>query len=210
VIVHSARLLEQVRPLLRRIPIGVVPHGTSMAMRPAPVPRQRRLLLFGRLFAYKGVDTALEAFRMLPSEMSDVEIIIAGRGPLANLARGERNVAILNEYITEPDVERLLGDARLVLLPYKDATQSGVGLQAVARGVPCIVSSAGGLPELVQSASATLVVPPNDPGRLAEAIVAHIDHGEDLRQAIYDHAGVHFSWIVVARELRAEMRRLAF
>ena len=60
-IIHSASLFEQVRPLLRRLPIAVVPHGTDMALAPAPVPRERRLLVFGRLFAYKGVDTALEA-----------------------------------------------------------------------------------------------------------------------------------------------------
>lgn len=97
---------------------------------------------------------------------------------------------------------------RLVLLPYRDATQSGVGLQAVARGVPCVVSCAGALPELVQDSQPSLVVPPDDPRRLAEAIVANIDHDEVLRSAIYDHAAVHFAWPVVAQQLRSELRCL--
>jgi glycosyltransferase involved in cell wall biosynthesis len=207
-IVHSPQLLEQIRPLLRRLPVGVVPLGTDMAPAQASVPPERRLLIFGRLFAYKGVDTALEAFRNLPKDMSDVKLIVAGRGPLAKLARGQRNVDIYEGYVGDSDIDALLDGARLVLLPYKDATQSAVGLQAVARGVPCVVSRAGGLPELVQDSSPSLVVPPNDPARLAEAIIAHINHDEGLRRAIYGHAESHFAWPVAARRLRSELRRL--
>lgn len=207
-LIHSALLSDQIRPLLRRVPLGVVPHGAEMAPAPARIPRERRLLVFGRLFAYKGVDTALDALRYLPQEMSDIKLIVAGRGPLAELARDLQNVELRDEYIAEHDVNPLVEDVRLVLLPYKDATQSGVGAQAVARGVPCIVSSVGGLPELVQDSSLSLVVPPDDPARLAEAIVEHIDHDESLRQAIYDHTETHFAWPVVAWRLRSELQRL--
>jgi glycosyltransferase involved in cell wall biosynthesis len=207
-IIHSALFSDQIRPLLRRVPLGVAPHGAEMAPAPAAVPRERRLLIFGRLFAYKGVDTALDALRLLPEEMSDVKLIVAGRGPLAELARSRPGVELRNEYIAESDIDVLLDDVRLVLLPYKDATQSGVGLRAVARGVPCVVSRAGGLPELVQDSSPSLVVPPDSPERLAEAIIAHIDHDEDLRKAIYDNAATHFAWPVVAQQLRSELQRL--
>jgi glycosyltransferase involved in cell wall biosynthesis len=206
-IIHSDRLLEQIRPLLRRLPIGVAPHGTDMAQAPSPLPRERRLLIFGRLFAYKGVDTALDAFRSLPEEMSDVKLVVAGNGPLADLARDLSNVEVRDEYIRDADVITMLDDANLVLLPYKDATQSGVGLLAVARGVPCIVSSAGALPDLVQDSLPTLVVPPGDPVRLAEAIAAHIDHQQDLRVAIYEHAAARFTWLAAAEQLLAELRR---
>lgn len=204
-IIHSSQLFEQLRPLLRRLPVGVVPHGTDMAREPAPVPSERNLILFGRLFAYKGIDTALEAFRALPKELSDVRLIVAGRGPLAALARSQQNVEVREEYIPDSDVDALLRNARLVLLPYKDATQSGVGLQAVAHGVPCVVSSAGALPDLIPDSLPTLIVPPDDPALLMEAIVEHIDHGDDLRRAIYDHAASNFAWVAAARRLRSEL-----
>ena len=207
-ILHSARLFEQLRPQLRRLPRGVVPHGAEMAKAPSAVPGERRLLVFGRLFAYKGVDTALDAFRMLSSEMPDVTLIVAGRGPLADLAQGQRGVEVRDEYIADSEVDALLSGVRLVLLPYKDATQSGVGLQAVARGVPCIVSSVGALPDLVPDAHSTLIVPPEDPQRLAAAIAANIDHDERLRQSVYDYAASNFAWRVVAQELRNEVGRL--
>jgi glycosyltransferase involved in cell wall biosynthesis len=206
-IIHSARLVEQVMPLLRRLPIGIIPLGTDIASGPTRIPQERRLVIFGRLFEYKGVDTALEAFRLLPDDLSDAKLIVAGQGPFARIARGSRNVEVREEYISEQDLDDLLESARLVLLPYKDATQSAVGLQAVARGVPCIVSSTGGLPDLVENSLSTLVVPPNDPRRLAEAITAHIDHDNGLRRAIYDHAATHFAWPVAAQRLCAELQR---
>lgn len=207
-VVHSDRLFDQIRPLLRRLPIAVVPHGAEMASGPAPMPAERRLLIFGRLFAYKGVDTALSAFKLLPPRMSDVTLVVAGRGPLAEIARGQHNVELIEGYVADHDIDVLLDGARLVLLPYKDATQSGVGLQAVARGVPCVVSAVGGLPELVQDSSEGLVVPPDSPEQLAEAIVGHIDDQSVLRTAIYDYAATHFAWPIVAHRLLSEMTRL--
>ncbi len=207
-IIHSTVLTEQMRPLLRRLPLGVVPHGADMARAPTAVPQERRLLVFGRLFAYKGVDTALDAMRRLPEELRDVKLIVAGRGPLAELARDRSEVELRDEYIAESDVDALLDQVRLVLLPYKDATQSGVGLLAVARGIPCVVSQAGGLPELVRDSSPNLVVPPDNPARLADAIIEYIDHDEALRRTIYDHSEANFAWPVVAVRLRSELHRL--
>jgi glycosyltransferase involved in cell wall biosynthesis len=206
-IIHSTRLFDQIRPLLRCLPTGVIPLGIEMAEEPARVPDERRLLIFGRLFAYKGVDTALEAFRLLPAELSDVKLVVAGRGPLADLARGQPNVEAREEYIASADIVVLLEQARLVLLPYKDATQSGVGLQAVARGVPCVVTDTGGLPDLVPDSLRSLVVPTDDPRRLADAIVEHIDHGPELRRAVYDHAAENLACPVAARQLRGELER---
>jgi GT2 family glycosyltransferase/glycosyltransferase involved in cell wall biosynthesis len=207
-IIHSDRLCDQLMPLLRRLPLGVIPLGIEVARAPARVPERRRLLIFGRLFAYKGVDTALEAFELLADELGDAELVVAGRGPLVELARGRANVRVRDGYIPESEIVSLLEQARLVLLPYKDATQSGVGLQAIARGVPCVVSSAGGLPELVPEGWPDLIVPPGDPERLAAAIAAHVDHGEELRRAVHAHALANFAPLVAARRLRAELARL--
>jgi glycosyltransferase involved in cell wall biosynthesis len=207
-VIHSEKLLVQVRPVLRLLPIGVVPHGADMAAMPTPVPVRRRLLVFGRLFEYKGVDTALDAFCSLPSAISDTELVVAGRGPLAASAHGVPNVEVREGYVADADLEELLATTRLVLLAYKDATQSGVGLQAIARGVPCVVSRTGGLPELVDVGSPGLVVEPNSPTELAHAIAEHIDHGEPLRRATYEHAAANFAWPVVARRICAEMARM--
>lgn len=84
-------------------------------------------------------------------------------------------------------------------------SQSGVGLRAVGRGVACVVSSVGALPGLEPDSLPGLVVPPDDPARLAEAI---IDHDDGLRRAIYDDEVADFTWLSAARQLRSELQRL--
>jgi glycosyltransferase involved in cell wall biosynthesis len=82
------------------------------------------------------------------------------------------------------------------VLPYDQASQSGVGLLAMGRGIPSIVTRVGALPELAVDDS--LVVPPHDPAALASAILGHLDHGEVLRRRVLEHARRNFSWEVAA------------
>ena len=104
-------------------------------------------------------------------------------------------------------MRELIDSARLVLLPYRDATQSGVGLQAIARGVPCIVSEVGGLPDLVPPGR-DWVVPARDPASLAASILEALDHDEDERRELLAFACEHFAWPAVAAQLLGELRRL--
>jgi glycosyltransferase involved in cell wall biosynthesis len=117
-------------------------------------------------------------------------------------------VDVREGYISDADTDALLGSVRLVLLPYKDATQSGVGALAIGRGVPCVVSRAGSLPELVPESTPTLIVEPNDPEELRKAIIENIDHGEVLRHAVLDNARTRFAWSSTARRWCDELIRL--
>jgi glycosyltransferase involved in cell wall biosynthesis len=68
-------------------------------------------------------------------------------------------------------VPHLFRGASVVTLPYVQASQSGVGSQAKAHGRPIVVTWTGELPRLVSDGSG-VVVPPSDPGALADATVA--------------------------------------
>ena len=59
--------------------------------------------------------------------------------------------------------------ARCVVLPYEEASQSGVGTEGKALARPLVVTDVGGLPELVADGSGT-VVPRRDPHALAHAL----------------------------------------
>jgi glycosyltransferase involved in cell wall biosynthesis len=115
---------------------------------------------------------------------------------------------LLDGYVDERHLDELLAGSRLVLLPYLDATQSGVGLRAVASGIPCIVTDEGALPDLVPGELGSFVIPSGDPEALAAAIVAHVDHDAALRAAFHAHAARHLDWPVVGRVLLDELRRL--
>jgi glycosyltransferase involved in cell wall biosynthesis len=210
IVIHSARLEPQVRSFLRGHPLAVVPHGAYVASQPAPPPQTPQLLLFGRLFPYKGIDIAIEAMKLVRSQRPDCCLFIAGDGPMGASLREAlpEGVTLHDGYVTEHELDVLLGRATLVLLPYRDATQSGVGLRAVAAGVPCIVTGEGGLPDLVPPNLPSYVVPSGDARALAEAILEHLDHDELDRRAFHEHASQMFDWPVVGKQMVSELRRL--
>lgn len=203
VVVHSERLRAQVRPFLRGQQVVVVPHGTTPRVAPLTVPSKAELLVIGRLYEYKGIDTAIEAFALVRRERPDVRLTIAGNGPLLDeLRRGlPDRVELFGGYVPDEEVERLLRRARLLLLPYNDATQSGVGLLAIGSGVPCVVTAEGALPDLVPPGNDRFVVPSRDPSALAAAISACLDHDLRDRRAFLEHARRAFAWPIVGREL---------
>ena len=93
-------------------------------------------------------------------------------------------------------VDLAFAAASVVALPYLDASQSGVGMLALARGIPVVVTAVGGLRELVLDES--FVAEPGDPGSLAAAMLAHVDHDDELRKSVLDLAVARFSWSAVA------------
>jgi glycosyltransferase involved in cell wall biosynthesis len=74
----------------------------------------------------------------------------------------------------------LLSRAGMLVLPYVEASQSGVACIAMATGTPIVASAIGGLAELIHDHVDGLLVPPANPQALANAIFALMTN-EDLR-----------------------------
>ncbi len=109
-------------------------------------------------------------------------------------------------YISESEVDGILQGARLVALPYTQASQSGVGMLAIAAGVPVVVSDLGSLPELAYDGS--FVSAAGDAGALADTILRHLDDGPDVRARVLAHARARFSWEEAARRTTELYREL--
>jgi glycosyltransferase involved in cell wall biosynthesis len=210
--IHSKRLGPQMRRFLRGVPTIVIPHGAKIASSPLSRPRSPAVLVAGRLHRYKGVDSALAAFPAVKRRIPDAKLIIAGRGPLASVARGCNLSGVLVEegYVSEGRLEQLFEQASVVLLPYRDATQSGVGLLAVGRGIPCVVSAQGALPDLLGPLGGGLTWSSTDPADLTDAIVAALCRDDSFRVAIHKRAAEMFAWRVVAADLIAELAPFGF
>jgi glycosyltransferase involved in cell wall biosynthesis len=210
--IHSERLAAQIRPFLRQIPTIVVPHGATMAPAPVRRPGSPVALVAGRLFAYKGVDFALDAFPAVRRRVPDARLIVAGRGPLADEARrrGLDGVVVEDGYVSDARMEQLLGQASVLLLPYRDATQSGMGLLAVGRGIPCVVTPRGALPDLLGRLGDELLWSTSDLGDLTDAVVAALKKDDAFRTAIYDRAAMLFAWSVVGDTLLSELVPFGF
>ena len=78
---------------------------------------------------------------------------------------------IINEFIPDEEIAQLFQRAKLVVLPYIEASQSGIIAIAYAFKKPVIVSSVGSIPEVVDHGKTGLLVPPGDAKALAEAII---------------------------------------
>jgi glycosyltransferase involved in cell wall biosynthesis len=206
-VVHGRALVEELAPIVGgEERIVVIPHGTTPRARPLPAPNRPIVLLFGRLEEYKGVEVLAAAMHRVWERRQDVRLIVAGDGPAARLVPADRRVTLMARYIPESEVEPLLAEASLVALPYTQASQSGVGLLAIAAGVPVVVSDLGSLPELACDPS--YIAAAGRPDVLAEVILRHLDDGEQERAAVLRHARCRFSWELAAERTTALYREL--
>lgn len=198
IVVHGERIAEQLPEALRRQkPVAVIPHGADWARDVALAPPPNaNVLLFGRLEPYKGVEVLIEAMEKVWESAPQATLTIAGRGPAAAVVPEHPRVKLIDRYIPEADVETLFSTASVCVLPYTEASQSGVGLLALSMGVPTVVTDVGALPELAESESR--LVPPSDPERLAEAIIETFSCGPTERKATLEFARERFSWEKVA------------
>jgi glycosyltransferase involved in cell wall biosynthesis len=180
VVVLTARGRDQlVRTGIRAAKIHHIPMGIFSTFRALRQNRrrariEREMLYFGRIEPYKGLDVLAAAFERACPMLPGWKLVVAGNGRLpASLAQADpRRVRILNRYISDSEAARLMRRARVVVLPYTAATQSGVIPMAYAFGRPVITTAVGGLREMLIPGKTGLVVPPNDVEALAKAMIA--------------------------------------
>jgi glycosyltransferase involved in cell wall biosynthesis len=167
-LVHSQALAEELAATGEvPAPIEVVPHGAATAAFSPPPPDS--LLFFGRMSHYKGLDVLLDAMATIWAERPQTRLTVAGEGELPeHPALADPRVEVRSEHVPEGAVAPLFEAATCVVLPYRQASQSGVGTLAMQHGRPVVVTRLGGLPELVGE-NRGRVVPSEDPPALAAA-----------------------------------------
>lgn len=168
-----------------------------------------RLLFFGKIRPYKGLKTLLEALALVRPRL-DFEATIAGEfytdpRPYKRLAERlglEGSLIWKDHYIPNEDVPGIFRQADLVVLPYVEATQSGVVPVAYQFGVPVIATRVGGLAEVVREGETGYLVPPRDPEALAGRIVRffHREEGERFRRNI-ERFRERLTWDQVVRSI---------
>lgn len=183
-IVHGETIKTALIRRIGRSPndIDVIPHVALLRyaeiakrenLKPAPRDGARNILFFGRIMTYKGLPILAEAGRLAKKALPQLKLVVAGRGPALDDVRpdfADDHVELLDYFIPDKDVAQLFLDAEVVVLPYIEASQSGILALAAAFGRPVIVTDVGALGEIVRSTGMGLVVPPSDAEALSEAI----------------------------------------
>ena len=196
VVVHGEQLRELVPRFVARERIRVIPHGTEPHAEPDPPPIDRTVLFYGRLAKYKGLGVLLDAMEIVWRQRPDVRLLVYGRGPEAQLLPDDPRIEASIGYLPEAMEDAMFARASVVVLPYISGTQSGVGARSLARGIPTVVTEVGSLPELALDDS--FLVPPRDSEQLAKALIAHLDHGIEVRRSVLRFARSTFSWDAVS------------
>ncbi len=153
------------------IPHGRLPYATSCA----PLPARPTILFFGRLEFYKGLDVLVEAAEIAAQQVPHLRVIVAGHGPDASRCQAlVRSPALFDwrlGFVPHEETASLFAEASVVVLPYRDASQSGVVPMAFANGRPVIATDVGSLSEAVHDGLDGLMVGDVSPGAVAAAIV---------------------------------------
>jgi glycosyltransferase involved in cell wall biosynthesis len=193
-LIVQAQLLKDALTKQFQVPqqrVNVLPHGElgSLYQRSTDGITLARepytLLFFGRIWPYKGLKYLLEAMPLIAERIPEVKLIIAGKGESFKqyLPNGydEKRYEILNRFIRREEVAGLFQRSTATVVPYIEASQSGVTAIAYATGTPIIASNVGGLGETVRHGKDGLLVPPRDVRALADAII-HLLSDRDLQR----------------------------
>lgn len=139
----------------------------------------------GALVGHKDHRTLVRAAARLAADRPDVRFVVAGEGPLRGELEAEVRERGLEGRFALPghveDVARSLDDLDLFVMPSREEGMGTAALEAMAAGVPTVVTRAGGLVDVAGDAVPS--VPPEDPGALAEAVGRLLDDPEARRAA---------------------------
>ncbi len=182
-----ARLLDNFHP---RGPVIAIPHGDESALRgDAAVPPVRgtgpTVVFFGTWTAYKGIDVLLDSWPEVRRRVPDATLVLAGGVSDVDLPRlleqADRigGVECRPGYVSNDEVPVLFGRARVVVTPYRRASQSGVVHLAYTFDRPVVASAVGDIPDVVDDGATGLLVPPDDPAALADALVRLLTDAEE-------------------------------
>jgi glycosyltransferase involved in cell wall biosynthesis len=167
--------------------INVIPHG-PLRLRESGAEERRperwRIVMFGRLQAYKGLDVLIEAAGLFDAETrARIEIVIAGE-PMTDLAPHMRRVMALGlqdvfefrpHRLDDAAMAALLHSADAFVFPYRAIEASGVLYLVAELGKWMVASDLGAFRDMISDGDNGALVEPGDAARLADALRGSID-----------------------------------
>lgn len=172
---YCANALCEVEDVAGR-PICITAHGPILV--PTEIEKKNsilmRVLLFGRMQSYKGVEDFIDLIVTLGVRFPTLVGVLAGKGPeierLTNKLQLSKNIELINRFLAPAELRQQLQLASIIVAPYLDATQSGIVSAAFANGRPVLATSVGGLVDSVDDGKNGILVPPSDSKKLGDAL----------------------------------------
>jgi len=213
-IVHGETLKKQLSENYKVSPdrISVVPHGhfeiyKKFVSSELDEEDALSVLFFGRIWKYKGLQYFIDAANLVLDKIPNAKFYIVGTGDdLRNYRfdEGKRdNFIIVNKRVTIEEAAHYYSKAAFVVLPYVEATQSGIIPVAYAFGKTVIASRVGAIPEVVVDNVTGFLVEPESSELLAAKIELLLRDNEVRKKMggnAYAYAMDELSWDKIARK----------
>jgi beta-1,4-mannosyltransferase len=190
------------------------PHDPERFAHSFGIPLNKPIVtVLGLLRAYKGLDVALEAARLLrPS----VHLVVAGT-PIGDITELRQAVAAWADHVTliadrlsDQNVSNLLHLSEMMWLPYRRISSSSAVLLALTASRGVIASDLPFFREILEGGAGRLVKP-SDPMALAEATRAYLQVPASERAAAARKLADRYAWDQVVQDfaltLKARARR---
>lgn len=202
------------------IPLGPLSDPATQVQVALPRTGPLRLLFFGRILRYKGLERLIEAYGMLRAEGQELSLQITGAGDMSDVIASLKalpDITVNNKWVPEGKMDGVFSQADVIVLPYLESSQSGVIASAFATGVPAIGTPIGGLPEQITHGVNGLIATDTSPAALAcEIRKLALDAAllAKLKDGALRTARQQFSWdkisddiLVLSRECLTRERR---
>ena len=175
---------------------------------PKPLPEHPTALFVGVLEAYKNVDGLAAAWRAAAPRI-DATLRIVGKGTRTDVAEAlAREGARWDSELTAAEVADALDEAWVLVLPSRSEGMGRVLVEAFCRGRGVIGARAGSIPDLVEDGVSGVLVPPEDSGALADALIAVLGD-RTLAERLAEGARASAApWLQTPEEYARRMREL--
>ena len=194
--------------------------GTDVLDKYGVDPGRPYVIFVGRVTRQKGLPVLLRAAASLDPQaqlvlcagQADTPALAAEVDELVGrLTSARSGVRLISGMLAKREVIQLLSHARVFACPSVYEPLGIVNLEAMACGGAVVASRVGGIPEVVADGETGLLVPPDDPDALAEALNALVrdpDRAAAMGRAGRARAAADFEWATIAAQTVALYREL--
>ena len=146
---------------------------------PHALPDDPRALFVGVLERYKNIDGLVAAWREVAAQVHAARLTIVGSGRehrlVEDLVRGSAGTVEWFDRLPQAEIASALDTSTCLVLPSRSEGLPRVVIEAFCRGRPVVGARAGGIPDIVRDGENGLLVEPDDPHGLADAIARVLD-----------------------------------
>lgn len=173
-----------------------------------PIVEGDYILFFGWIRDGKGVENLLPAMVNVHKREPSLKLVVAGKGEYyfdKTHYDGLNYIHFINRFIPDFELANLIANSKFVVVPYTEATQSGVIMSAYAFSKPVLATNVGGLREMVGNDEFGKVIEAGSVEAIEDGILQMAGNNQNLLQKSENIRNSYFSgknsWSAIAKEI---------